>query len=347
MEFRNYLIRNIDAGDLFENFLISAITSLLGVRFYLSLTGFPQIGIGEFHIAHMLWGGLLMFIAILLLINFLNKPILQIGAIVGGLGFGLFIDELGKFITRDNNYFFEPTIVFLYTIFVLLFLLGRPLEKPQTYTNKEYLMNALEMLEEAVLGDMNKDEKKLTMSLLNKSSPNDTVVIELKKLMKNIDAVPAKPSFFQKLRRIPSRFYHGLIESRWFARILIWFFVGKSIVSLISIPTLFVFLQTHINLLSQKRIAELSFVQSGEVVFSTLSSMFVLLGVGLIGRSRLKAYQMFKRSVLITIFFTQFFIFYREQLSAVVGLFINILIFLTLSYMIAEEQAKLAENTTS
>src|SRR3989344_9602961 len=141
MKLRNYLIRNIDAGDLFENFLVSAITSLLGIRFYLSLTGFPQVGIGELRIAHMLWGGLLMLIAILLIINFLNKPILRIGAIVGGLGFGLFIDELGKFITRDNNYFFEPTIVLLYIIFVLLFLLARMVEKHQVYTQKEYLMN--------------------------------------------------------------------------------------------------------------------------------------------------------------------------------------------------------------
>lgn len=347
MELRNYLIRNIDAGDLFESFLVSAITSFLGIRFYLSLAGFPQVGIGEFHIAHMLWGGLLMLVAILLIINFLNKPILRIGAILGGLGFGLFIDELGKFISKDNNYFFEPTIVLLYTIFILLFLLARMAERHQTYTEKEYLMNALEMLEEAVLGDMNTEEKKLTNSLLQKSDPNDDVVRGLKALMKNIDAVPVRQSAFRRMRRIPPRIYHNLIRSRWFTRILVWFFVGKSVLSLFSIPALFVFLQTHINLLSQKRIAELSFAQSGEVVFSTLSSIFVLLGVGLIRRSRLHAYQMFKRSVLVTIFFTQFFIFYREQLSAVVGLFFNLLILFTLQYIITEEQAKLAENAES
>lgn len=345
LELRNYLIRNIDAGDLIESFLVAAVTSLLGVRFYLSFMGYPRVGFGlaGIHIAHMLWGGLFMLVAIILVINFLNKPILRLCAIIGGLGFGLFIDELGKFITRENNYFFQPAILILYSIFILLFLLARMVEKHQIYTQKEYLMNALEMLEEAVLGDMNTEEKKLTNSLLQKSDPNNPVVIGLKALMKNIDAVAVKPSILQRIRRKPSHFYHLLIESPWFTRILVLFFVGKSIISLFSIPTLFVFLQSHIDLLSQKRIAELSLAQSGEVVFSTLSSMFVLLGVGLIGRSRLHAYQMFKRSVLVTIFFTQFFIFYHEQLSAVIGLFFNILILLGLQYAINEEQAKLSE----
>jgi hypothetical protein len=40
-------------------------------------------------------------------------------AIVGGVGF--FIDELGKFITEDNNYFYNPAAALIYLIFIGLF----------------------------------------------------------------------------------------------------------------------------------------------------------------------------------------------------------------------------------
>ena len=96
-------VRNMHAGDLLETFLVSAISSLLAVRVYLTLTGFPQLGGSGLHIAHMLWGGLIMMIAIVLLLAFLGNRILWAGAIIGGIGFGIFIDELGKVFRLGNS----------------------------------------------------------------------------------------------------------------------------------------------------------------------------------------------------------------------------------------------------
>src|SRR5262245_17887202 len=114
-------VRNVDGGALLELILVYAVATILCIRVYLELTGYPKIGGDGLHIAHMLWGGLLMLIALVLLIAFLGKGTVRLGAIAGGLGFGLFIDELGKFITNDNNYFYRPTFAVMYVIFVLLF----------------------------------------------------------------------------------------------------------------------------------------------------------------------------------------------------------------------------------
>ena len=42
-----------------EAFIIIAIATILITRLYLQLTGYPQVGGGDLHIAHALYGGAL------------------------------------------------------------------------------------------------------------------------------------------------------------------------------------------------------------------------------------------------------------------------------------------------
>jgi len=48
-------IRNLDADVHLEIFLVAAVAAILGIRLYLKLAGYPQLGGGSLHIAHMLW----------------------------------------------------------------------------------------------------------------------------------------------------------------------------------------------------------------------------------------------------------------------------------------------------
>ena len=43
---RPFFIRNLDAGQLLETFLVSAVAAFLGVRFFLGVTGYPRLGGG-------------------------------------------------------------------------------------------------------------------------------------------------------------------------------------------------------------------------------------------------------------------------------------------------------------
>jgi len=120
---------SFEAGNYLETLFIFAVGTIVTTRFYLEFTNYPKIGSGGLHIAHMLWGGLLLLSSVIILISFVSKKIFKVAAILAGIGFGLFIDELGKFITNDNNYFFEPTIALIYVIFIILFLMLKLIEK--------------------------------------------------------------------------------------------------------------------------------------------------------------------------------------------------------------------------
>ena len=118
---RHGLTRNSEAGELLELFLVAAVCSVLGIRAFLAAAGYPQLGGDGLHIAHMLWGGVFMLVAFILLFTFLGGALDRLAAILAGVGFGTFIDELGKFVTSDNDYFYEPTIGLIYVIFVAHF----------------------------------------------------------------------------------------------------------------------------------------------------------------------------------------------------------------------------------
>lgn len=101
---------------------------MLGTRLYLRMMDYPIIGRGRWHIGHVIWGGLAMTTSMILILVFENKKINKLAAGMFGVGLGWFVDEIGKFLSRDNNYFFQPAIIFMYLFFVLLFLLYRFLE---------------------------------------------------------------------------------------------------------------------------------------------------------------------------------------------------------------------------
>ena len=119
------LIRDSDADEAFELLVFMAVATILAIRAFLALTGYPQLAHGRLHIAHMLWGGMFMLVAIALLLVFWNPAVRRIAAGVAGVGFGFFIDELGKFVTADNNYFFKPTAAALYLLFLGLWGFAR------------------------------------------------------------------------------------------------------------------------------------------------------------------------------------------------------------------------------
>ncbi len=107
---------------------VSFVVSVVVTRWWLQFTGYPKIGGGELHIAHILWGGLLLVLAGLFVLIVRGPWVRPIAAVGIGAGTGLFVDEIGKFITSTNDYFYPAAAPLIYGVvlaFVLIFVLVR------------------------------------------------------------------------------------------------------------------------------------------------------------------------------------------------------------------------------
>jgi len=116
-------VRRVEAERYLRDTLVGFAATVITVRWFLSVTGYPRLAGGELHIAHVLWGGLLLFAAAVTPLVIANRWASDAGAILAGIGVGLFIDEVGKYITQANDYFFAPAAPIIYSIFLLLLLL--------------------------------------------------------------------------------------------------------------------------------------------------------------------------------------------------------------------------------
>jgi len=225
-------MRNLWASNLLENFLIMAVAAVLAIRLGLHLTGYPQLGGGGLHIAHMLWGGLGMLVAIILMLEFSNRTTREWAAIIGGIGFGTFIDELGKFITSDNNYFYQPSIAVIYVIFISLFLSIRWINHSSLLSQSESMANATEIIQEGIHAGGLDDEERLAAIELLKSS-NTGLAGDLRCILEKFTVLPMhRPGVLARMRHALAIFYAGLVSRGWFRWLVTGIFLADALAGL-------------------------------------------------------------------------------------------------------------------
>jgi hypothetical protein len=111
-------VQRVDGPHSLMILAVSFGVTVVATRLYLSLAGYPQIGHGEFHLAHALWGGLLLMVAATSQLLWSNGWVMSTAAVCAGAGSGLFVDEVGKFITARNDYFTPLAAPIIYLVFL-------------------------------------------------------------------------------------------------------------------------------------------------------------------------------------------------------------------------------------
>ena len=151
-------VRRYHAESYILTSLVAFAVTVIATRAFLELTGYPQIGNEVLHIAHALWGGLLLIVAVLLPLGFANRWAIQASALLGGIGIGLFVDEVGKFITQTNDYFFPPALSVIYGFVLLNVFVYLYFRLPHKQDARSAMYRVLSGLKDALDGDLDTAE---------------------------------------------------------------------------------------------------------------------------------------------------------------------------------------------
>ena len=342
------LVRDLRAGARLQTFLVSATAAVLTLRLFLEITGYPQLGPGGLHIAHMLWGGLLMLAGIVILFSFIGKEIERFAVVIAGFGFGTFIDEVGKFVTQDNDYFYRPAVAIIYVTFVLLYFATRMIYTLRAHTQTEYLVNALVEMEDVVLHDLDEEESKRLQVYLERSDPTHPMTRVLRRALKSVQLVPGPaPSLLTRAGKWMGKQYQRIATRPTFTNLIVGIFLAELLVKL-SYIVLVAFAarpelppaDSTIFDAPATQAKTISFSQWAEVGSWAVSALFVSRGMILIRRSRIEAFRSFEGSVLVAIFITHVFSFYRNQFLGLLGLSFSVLMLISVRYAIQQERIR-------
>jgi len=306
-----FALRSADLGRRLDTFLVVAVAAVLGNRVFLVITGYPQLGNGTLHISHAIWGALMMAIAIILSVSFLGPYTRVIVAFLGGAGFGWFIDELGKFITRDVNYFFRPTFALIYFTFIAMYLAFRTIERGD-FGPEEGMLNALEALKAASLGQLDEPGRRAALELFDSTHPVGPFAVKVRALLDDAPALPPRePSFLSRQTQAMRARYLAITDHPKFPTAVDVLFIAFAAVVVLDVITL-----------DLDGPGIVTFAERASLVSSLIAATFIVIGALLLHHSRPEAYRWFDRGLLVQIFVVQIFVFAEEQLAGTIGLIV-------------------------
>jgi hypothetical protein len=228
------VVRNIHGADAVQWFLLLAVATILVTRLYLRLTGYPQIGSGQLHFAHALWGGVLMILALIISWVFLGSTPRLVSIILGGIGFGLFLDEVGKFVTKTNNYFYGPSAEIMYVVVVIVLLIARIVRDLKKPTVPEALANAAAIATDGVghgLPARLRSQADAHLDVAAGRGADEQIIGHIRGL---IDASKDTPDVLTRLRIASGRLMPRFLLERWVVTVVGWILVVASAMLLVA-----------------------------------------------------------------------------------------------------------------
>ena len=307
--------------------------TVLTTRVLLRATGFPQLGGGGVHVSHVLWGGLLMALGVIVLMTFVGPVVRRIVVVLAGVGFGLFVDEIGKFVTSDYDYFCEPTAALIYVAVLGLGLFAELLHRRRPRDPPESLAAAVDQAVAGLAGGFSARERTRAHWYLERAGdvPGAAEVRALLEAVEHdADELPDPIGATSRGVVTASRW---LVRARWVPWVTVAVLVATSAVTVAR----GVYGWTASD-------DEPAWLVVGIVLSGLASTAFAVVGLVRVRTDREAGYRWFRRAVLVALLVTQIFLFRLSPWDATVGLLVDLVV---LAVVAAELDVIADDRTTS
>jgi len=193
----------LDAGSNITLMAVAFGASVILTRAFLAVSGYPRVGGGTFHIAHALWGGLLLIIATAMTLMRADNRVYRVAAVLAGVGTGLFVDEIGKFMTSANDYFFPLAAPLVYLAVLGMVWFAQRVSRNRELDSRSAMYAALAQLGWEVDGVLTTERRTNLYALLDSVDADPSASPEMTDLAARLRAHLATASTLTELA--PSR----------------------------------------------------------------------------------------------------------------------------------------------
>jgi hypothetical protein len=182
------------------------------------------------------------------------------------------------------------------------------------YTPDEGMLNALEALKSAALGQLDEPSRREALELFDQTKPTGPLAERIRALLDDAPALPPRdPSLPTRLASDARAWYLRITGHPVFPTTVDLLFISLAAITVFDVVAL-----------GLDGPGIVTFAERVTLFSSLVAAALIVVGAVLLVRSRPLAYRWFDRGLLVQLFVVQIFVFAEEQLAGTIGLVVTL-----------------------